>query len=133
MALYFSEDGLPFKAPPYGDEERDEFEERLRQGGDSKIIRQCKSRNVIIIVPNWPDGTMAMKFGYVMCSALRCPREDMRLIEYAPARIFRAISAVSEQEFRDALVKPGISVPKRIRFVEPSSGDGYLTGKYGLL
>lgn len=40
MALYFSADGLPFLAPPYTDEERREFEERLRRGGDITIIRK---------------------------------------------------------------------------------------------
>ena len=40
MALYFSEDGLPFLAGPYTDEERWELEERLRRGGDITIIRQ---------------------------------------------------------------------------------------------
>lgn len=40
MALYYSEDGFPFKGPPYTDEENCEFEERLRRGGAITIIRQ---------------------------------------------------------------------------------------------
>lgn len=40
MALYFSEDGFPFRGPPYTDEENREFEERLRRGGDITIIHQ---------------------------------------------------------------------------------------------
>lgn len=42
MALYFSEDGLPFLASPYTDEENQKFEERLRRGGDITIITQRK-------------------------------------------------------------------------------------------
>ena len=40
MALYYSKNGLPFIAGPYTDEDRQEFEERLRRGGDITIIRQ---------------------------------------------------------------------------------------------
>ena len=40
MALYYSEDGLPFIAGPYTDEENWEFEQRLRRGGDITIIHQ---------------------------------------------------------------------------------------------
>lgn len=40
MPLYFSEDGLPFIAGPYTDEDRQAFEERLRRGGDITIIHQ---------------------------------------------------------------------------------------------
>lgn len=40
MALYYSEDGFPFRGPPYSEEERDEFEQRLRRGGDITIIHQ---------------------------------------------------------------------------------------------
>jgi hypothetical protein len=40
MALYYSEDGFPFRGPPYTDEENWEFEQRLRRGGDITIIRQ---------------------------------------------------------------------------------------------
>ena len=38
MALYLSEDGLPFLAPPYSEEERRDFEARLRRGGDITVI-----------------------------------------------------------------------------------------------
>ncbi len=54
MALYFSEDGLPFCAPPYSDEENREFEERLRRGGDITIVRQKKPR-IESAVPNVSD------------------------------------------------------------------------------
>lgn len=40
MALYFSEDGFPFEAPPYTDDDRRAFDELLRRGGDITIIRQ---------------------------------------------------------------------------------------------
>jgi hypothetical protein len=40
MALYYCKDGFPFLAPPYTDEERDEFEQRLRRGGAITVIRQ---------------------------------------------------------------------------------------------
>jgi hypothetical protein len=40
MALYYSEDGFPFLAPPYSEEEKWEFEQRLRRGDDITLIRQ---------------------------------------------------------------------------------------------
>lgn len=40
MALYYSKNGLPFKGPPYSEEERDEFEQRLRRGGAVTVIHQ---------------------------------------------------------------------------------------------
>ncbi len=40
MALYYCKDGFPFIAGPYTEEDRQEFEERLRRGGDITIIRQ---------------------------------------------------------------------------------------------
>lgn len=42
MALYYCKDGFPFIAGPYTEEDRQEFEERLRRGGDITIIRQRK-------------------------------------------------------------------------------------------
>ena len=40
MALYHCKDGFPFLAPPYSEEEKWGFEQRLRRGGDITIIRQ---------------------------------------------------------------------------------------------
>jgi hypothetical protein len=40
VALYYCKDGFPFIAGPYTEEDRQEFEERLRRGGDITIIRQ---------------------------------------------------------------------------------------------
>jgi hypothetical protein len=42
VALYYCKDGFPFIAGPYTEEDRQEFEERLRRGGDITIIRQRK-------------------------------------------------------------------------------------------
>jgi hypothetical protein len=50
MALYHTEDGFSFRGPPYTDEEKWEFEQRLRRGGDITIIRQRK--------PNRPEPSL---------------------------------------------------------------------------
>ena len=62
-----------------------------------------RKRPVLIIVPEWPGGTMAMKFGYAIMSALRAKKEDRTLVQFAPERIFRAETDVSETEFREKL------------------------------
>lgn len=63
---------------------------RVATTGSLTPANSPKSRNVIVIVPDWPGGTMGIKFGYVMCSALRCTPEDVRMIatEPEPTRIF---------------------------------------------
>jgi hypothetical protein len=50
-----------------------------------------RPRAVLLIVTQWPSGTMAMKFGSAMKSALRVAGEEMILVQMEPERIFRAV------------------------------------------
>ena len=60
-------------------------------------------RPVLIIVPEWPGGTMAMKFGSALKVALQLEGEDWSLVQMAPERIFRAVTRVTEAELRSKL------------------------------
>jgi hypothetical protein len=50
-----------------------------------------RPRAVLLIVTQWPSGTMAMKFGSAMKSALRVAGEEMILVQMEPERIFRPV------------------------------------------
>ncbi|MDD4573527.1 MAG: hypothetical protein PHR69_04860, partial [Sphaerochaeta sp.] len=54
----------------------------------SKKAKQNR-KAVLIVVTKWPDGTMAVKFGYALRNALNVPKEKMTLLQMAPERIFR--------------------------------------------
>ena len=62
-------------------------------------------RPVLIIVPEWPGGTMAMKFGSALKVALQLEGEDWSLVQMAPERIFRAVTRVTEEELRSKLAR----------------------------
>jgi hypothetical protein len=61
---------------------------------------------------------MAIKFGAAMTSALRITGEHMILVQMEPERIFRAITDVSEAEFRAAMANNNVSCPGRVLFIE---------------
>jgi hypothetical protein len=67
-------------------------------------------RPVLIIVPEWPGGTMAMKFGSALKVALQLEGEDWSLVQMAPERIFRAVTRVTEEELRSELAKESESI-----------------------
>jgi hypothetical protein len=77
-----------------------------------------RPRPVLVIVTEWPSGTMAVKFGHAMTKALQVSLEKMQVIQMGPERIFRAKTEVSETEFRDAMAKSDVSCPGRVLFVE---------------
>ena len=77
-----------------------------------------RKRPVLIIVTQWPSGTMAMKFGYALRSALHVLADDRKIVQMEPERIFRAETEVSEEEFRTAMNKSGVSCPGRLLFIE---------------
>ena len=56
-------------------------------------------RPILIVIPKWPDGTMAFKFGSVMRSVLKVSKDELKLIQFEPERIFRTTTDVSEAEF----------------------------------
>lgn len=79
--------------------------------------RRARSvRPVLIVVPEWPSGTMAIKFGAMLQEALSVRKDGLILLQMSPERIFRANTHVSEGEFREALV--GTGVPEMILFIE---------------
>lgn len=77
-----------------------------------------KLRPVLIVVPKWPDGTMAMKFGSVLFAALGVERDKFHLIQMGPERIFRTETSVSELEFREALSSRDVTAGIKTYFIE---------------
>ena len=85
---------------------------------DPKLEKRGKKRPVLIVVDEWPDGTMAFKFGSAMMSALNARQDERTLMQLSPERIFRVESDVSEAEFRLALKTMDVSYHGRIHFSE---------------
>jgi hypothetical protein len=85
---------------------------------DPKLREGRKKRPVLIVVEKWPDGTMALKFGSAMMSALGQRRDEATLVQFSPHRIFRVETNVSEAEFRSALKTRDVSYHGRIHFSE---------------
>ena len=85
---------------------------------DPKLEKRGKKRPVLIVVDEWPDGTMAFKFGSAMMSALNARQDERTLMQLSPERIFRVESDVSEAEFRLALRKRDVSYHGRIHFLD---------------
>ena len=77
-----------------------------------------KIRQVKIIVKKWPDGTMAMKFGSVLQTALGVSKENMELVEFKPQRIFNVMTSVSEDEFRKKMKSHSEITYSNIKFIE---------------
>lgn len=61
---------------------------------------------------------MAIKFGYVIRSAFRCPPDSIGIASITGGKVFYAVTNVTEPEFRNGLDRPGICCPKGIRFIE---------------
>lgn len=85
---------------------------------DRSAGAQPAKRPVLIIVPHWPDGTMAFKFGGAMKSALGIERLDGKLLQFAPERIFRIETDVSEDQFRKRLASYEVSCHGSVHFVD---------------
>lgn len=79
-----------------------------------------KRKAVLIVVINWPSGTMALKFGSMMQTALNVSKDKMDLLQMAPERIFRVETEVSEAEFRDAMKSRGMPSGDNVLFIEIS-------------
>jgi hypothetical protein len=76
------------------------------------------TRAVLVIVTEWPGGTMAIKFGSALQAALRAKKDDMKILQLSPERIFRVLTNTTEQRFRKSLDKSNISNKGRIIFIE---------------
>lgn len=79
-------------------------------------------RVVLIVVTEWPSGTMAIKFGAVMRKALGVETE-VYLVQSSPERIFRAETDVSETQFRQYLAREDVQCPGQVLFIELSGGS----------
>jgi hypothetical protein len=77
-----------------------------------------RRRAVLVIVTDWPGGTMAFKFGSAMKAALQVQSEDIKLVQMGPERIFRAETDADERSFFEALSKSGVSYSGRVHFIE---------------
>jgi hypothetical protein len=85
--------------------------------GPAKKAR-VKRRAVLVVVTDWPDGTMAMKFGGALRAALDVSKDDMNLVQMAPERIFRVETTVSEVEFREAMKSRDVASGGNLLFME---------------
>lgn len=81
-------------------------------------------RPVLIIVPQWPGGTMAIKFGSALKVALQVEADGWSLLQMEPERIFRAVTAVSEADLGQALAREFGSI--RFRYVDMGVALGHL-------
>jgi hypothetical protein len=81
-------------------------------------ISAKSNRAVLVVVTEWPGGTMALKFGSALQSALRAKNEDMKLLQLSPERIFRVLTKTTERRFRRALAKNDVTTGGRILFIE---------------
>lgn len=79
---------------------------------------QVEKRAVLIVVTDWPDGTMAFKFGAAIQAALGVSEGDMNLVQMAPERIFRVETSVSEAGFRGAMGVIDVASGGSVLFVE---------------
>ena len=89
----------------------------------SKAIENRPRTTKYIIVTEWPNGTMAMKFGSALRGSLYVSKEEMQLVQLAPERIFRTVSSVSEQEFFETLSKHDVSCPGKIFFIDVANNN----------
>jgi hypothetical protein len=81
---------------------------------------QTAKRPVLIVVPNWPDGTMAFKFGSAVMLALGLQKSERTLVQLKPERIFRVETDVSEDQFRERLASRDVSFRGPVYFFEIS-------------
>lgn len=80
--------------------------------------QRARRRAVLVIVTDWPGGTMAFKFGSAMRGALQVQSDDIKLVQMGPERIFRAETDTDERSFFEALSASGVSYSGRVLFVE---------------
>lgn len=80
--------------------------------------RASRSRTVLVVITEWPSGTMAMKLGDAIRKSLDVGQEAVQLVQTQPERIFRVETAVSETEFRSSLGMRNVSYSGRIAFLE---------------
>lgn len=76
------------------------------------------TRWILIVVPKWPSGTMAFKFGSAVMSALNVDPDSAVLVQFAPERIFRVQTDISKEEFQAKLKRSGLPDVHRIQFYE---------------
>jgi hypothetical protein len=93
--------------------------DELRQfmGSISKRLANRSQATIYVIVPKWPDGTMAFKFGSALNNSLYVSKEEMHLVQMSPERIFRVKSAVTEQEFRDTIALHDVARSIKVFFI----------------
>ena len=75
-------------------------------------------RSVFVVVPQWPSGTMAIKFGSALMKALGVDEGDAELIQFAPDRVFRVEADRTEAELDTALRTSGVSWHGSVRLAD---------------
>lgn len=92
-------------------------DELLHQEKSVGTSENLDPRSVLIVVPDWPSGTMAFKLGYALQSALEVTRDEMTLIQMSPERIFRVVTSVHEADFRTSMQSKDVA-SRKILFIE---------------
>ena len=90
------------------------------QNAVSQAVKRRPTRIIHVLIPEWPGGTMAFKFGSALYASLYTEKANVRVIQFEPERIFRVETAVTEAEFRETLSKYrrlGVSHAGTIRFI----------------
>lgn len=86
--------------------------------GDKMQGSDVTTRWILIVVPNWPSGTMAFKFGSAVMSALNVDPDSATLVQFAPERIFRVQTNISNEEFKAKLKSSGIPDAHHVEYCE---------------
>jgi hypothetical protein len=81
-------------------------------------LSEVQERAVLIVIKNWPDGTMAFKLGSTIQSALDISKDQMSVVQISPERIFRVLTCVDERDFRGALKDRVGSISDGVLFIE---------------
>jgi hypothetical protein len=94
------------------------YSDRLSLDEAKERLSEVQERPVLIVVKNWPDGTMAFKLGSAIQSALDISKDQMSVVQISPERIFRVLTCVDERDFRSALKDRVGSISDGVLFIE---------------
>ena len=81
-------------------------------------LHDVKLRTVIIIIPDWPSGTMSIKFGSSLFASLDVPKNKIELLQMAPDRIFRVETRISEFDFRKEMNTRNMASIANVLFID---------------
>jgi hypothetical protein len=96
----------------------DSYSDRISLDESKERVSEVRDRAVLIVIKNWPDGTMAFKLGSAIKSALDVSKDQMSVVQISPERIFRVLTCVDERDFRSTLKDLVGSISDGVLFIE---------------